>query len=79
MIPRMGISPVMRQITRFALGALFFLALAAALDAAQSSQPNILLILADDLGYGDLGCYGGEIKTPHLDDLARNGLRFTQF
>lgn len=42
-------------------------------------QPNILLIMADDLGFSDLGCYGGEIQTPHLDGLAKNGLRFTQF
>ncbi len=41
-------------------------------------RPNILIILADDLGYSDLGCYGGEIPTPHLDALAKNGLRFTQ-
>jgi arylsulfatase len=41
--------------------------------------PNVVFILADDLGYSDLGCYGGEIETPHLDSLARNGLRFTQF
>lgn len=41
--------------------------------------PNILLILSDDLGYSDLGCYGGEIKTQNLDLLAENGLRFTQF
>ena len=43
------------------------------------ARPNILLILADDLGYSDLGCYGGEIRTPHIDALAKNGLRFTQF
>lgn len=41
--------------------------------------PNILIILADDLGYSDLGCYGGEIATPHLDALAADGLQFTQF
>ena len=41
-------------------------------------QPNIILILADDLGYSDLGCYGGEISTPNLDRLASNGLRMTQ-
>jgi arylsulfatase len=46
---------------------------------AANPRPNILLILADDLGYSDLGCYGGEIQTPNLDALARNGLRFTQF
>lgn len=45
---------------------------------AQAKQPNIILILADDLGYSDLGCYGGEIDTPHLDKLAANGLRLTQ-
>lgn len=42
-------------------------------------RPNILVILADDLGYSDLSCYGGEINTPNLDGLAKNGLRFTQF
>jgi arylsulfatase len=41
--------------------------------------PNILLIVADDLGYSDLGIYGGEIRTPNLDALARGGVRFTQF
>lgn len=44
-----------------------------------AEAPNIVLILADDLGYSDLGCYGGEIATPHLDALAKDGLRFTQF
>jgi arylsulfatase A-like enzyme len=42
-------------------------------------RPNILLIVADDLGYADLGIYGGEIETPNLDTLAREGVRFTQF
>src|SRR5688500_5387968 len=42
-------------------------------------RPNIILILADDLGYSDLGCYGGEIQTPNLDYLAQNGVRFTSF
>jgi arylsulfatase len=46
--------------------------------AAPSSRPNILLILADDLGYSDPGCYGGEIATPHIDRLAKGGVRFTQ-
>lgn len=43
------------------------------------SKPNILLIMADDMGFSDLGCYGGEINTPNIDFLARNGLRYTQF
>ncbi|MCP4175490.1 MAG: arylsulfatase [Fuerstiella sp.] len=42
-------------------------------------QPNILVIMADDLGFSDLRCYGSDIDTPNLDALARNGLRFTQF
>jgi arylsulfatase len=42
-------------------------------------RPNILLIVADDLGFSDLGCYGGEIHTPNLDRLAAEGARFTQF
>jgi arylsulfatase len=44
-----------------------------------SKRPNILLILNDDMGYSDIGCYGGEVDTPNLDRLARNGLRFSQF
>ncbi|MDP4776173.1 MAG: arylsulfatase [Opitutales bacterium] len=46
---------------------------------AAPSRPNVVLILADDLGYSDLGCYGSEIATPNLDGLAKNGVRFTQF
>ena len=48
-------------------------------NAADPVRPNVLLIMADDLGFSDAGCYGGEIATPNLDALARNGLRFTQF
>lgn len=44
-----------------------------------SEKPNILLIMADDMGYSDLGCYGSEIDTPNIDRLANEGLRFTQF
>lgn len=44
-----------------------------------ANRPNILLILNDDMGYSDLGCYGGEVQTPNLDSLAANGLRYTQF
>ncbi len=47
--------------------------------AGRPVRPNIVLILADDLGWSDLGCYGGEIPTPNIDMLAVNGLRFTQF
>lgn len=47
--------------------------------AEPASRPNVVVILADDLGWSDLGCYGGEIPTPHLDKLAAGGLRFRQF
>jgi arylsulfatase A-like enzyme len=52
---------------------------AGAEERAPARRPNIVLVLADDLGYSDLGCYGSEIKTPVIDGLAKNGLRFTQF
>src|SRR5512141_1734819 len=62
-----------------------FLALSAAAlapgagQAARTSPPNIVFILADDLGYGDLGCYGQKkIHTPNIDRLAAEGMRFTQ-
>jgi len=42
-------------------------------------RPNILLILVDDMGFSDIGCYGGEIPTPNIDALAAGGVRFTQF
>lgn len=48
-------------------------------EEGEKTRPNILLILADDLGYSDLGCYGGEIHTPNLDRLAANGVRFSHF
>jgi arylsulfatase len=53
--------------------------LAGLMFGAQPERPNIILIMADDMGYSDLGCYGGEIQTPNLDALAEGGLRFTQF
>jgi arylsulfatase len=49
------------------------------LPARAAEKPNIILIMADDVGYSDLGCYGGEVETPVLDALAAGGLRFTQF
>ena len=53
--------------------------LAAVSFAAEAARPNIVVILADDMGFSDIGCYGGEIETPNIDRLAKEGLRFTQF
>ena len=44
-----------------------------------ADRPNIVIIMVDDMGFSDIGCYGGEIETPHLDALAESGIRFTQF
>ena len=60
-------------------GVLAFFAVAAGAAAAQDTRPNILVVIADDLGYSDLGAYGGEIHTPNIDALARSGVLFTQF
>ncbi len=66
------------------LTSLFFLALLSSCqqpekNSTQSKSPNILLIVADDLGFTDLGCYGSEIKTPHIDALAKQSVRLTSF
>ena len=49
------------------------------ISCSQKQLPNIILISADDLGWSDLGCYGSEVQTPHIDRLAEKGIRFTQF
>src|SRR5438045_4987698 len=64
--------------TRLALLSLL-LAAASPQDPPKPARPNIVILLADDMGFSDLGCYGGEIATPNLDRLASGGLRFTQF
>ena len=63
--------------TRFLTVFLCWASLAMAGDKAL--RPNIILIMADDMGFSDIGCYGGEIQTPNLDRLAEHGLRYTQF
>ena len=47
--------------------------------SAQDKRPNILLILGDDMGFSDIGAFGSEVSTPHLDVLAKNGVMFTNF
>lgn len=61
------------------LAVVLLLASASANALAETSRPNILLIIADDLGFTDLGSFGGEIRTPNLDELAARGVRFSQF
>lgn len=67
----------MLSIVRFVLAVSSCLSVGSA--ASQVPRPNILLIVADDMGYSDIGCYGGEIETPNLDRMAAEGLRFSQF
>src|ERR671931_850197 len=67
--------PNRREFLRMAAGS----AAASLVRSAPARKPNFLVILADDMGFSDAGCYGGEIDTPHLDRLAAGGLRFTQF
>ena len=44
-----------------------------------TKKPNIVLIVADDLGFGDIGCYGGDIQTPNIDELSHKGIKFSSF
>ncbi len=67
-----------RKSNKLCRTAVFVLMCCALQVPAAGKRPNILVILVDDLGYSDLGCYGGEIRTPHIDQLAHNGVRFTQ-
>jgi len=62
-----------------ALRSLIILFVCAGIFVARGALPNFVLIFADDLGYGDLGCYGSKNPTPNLDRMAREGVRFTQF
>ena len=48
-------------------------------EASQNDRPNVIVVTLDDMGWSDLGCYGGEVRTPNMDALAEGGLRFTQF
>src|SRR4249919_1548880 len=61
------------------VGLLVALFAAGASAQAQAKRPNIVVILADDQGFADMGSFGGEIKTPNLDALAKDGVRFTNF
>lgn len=73
-----GLRMAASQLHRIAIAALL-LSLPVCSQGSETKRPNIVVILADDMGYSDIGCYGAEIETPHLDALAADGLRFTQF
>ena len=74
-------------VPRFVTGMTIFLGLLAgcvlsplATHAASAAKPNIIFLLTDDMGYGDVGCYGGDfVPTPNIDRLAMEGTKFTQF
>jgi arylsulfatase A-like enzyme len=68
-----------KAVKLFYISFLLCLAGIVCMSSAAADRPNILIILADDVGYSDLGCFGGEAQTPTLDSLAKNGIRFTQF
>ncbi len=68
-----------KQVATLATGVAALSAVATSSKAAPAAPPNVVTILVDDMGWSDLGCYGGEIPTPNLDKLAAGGLRFTQF
>jgi arylsulfatase A-like enzyme len=77
--PLFGVQKCWSIHTLAAVALLAWFAEAAPASALAAARPNFLIILADDMGFSDVGCYGGEIKTPNIDDLAARGLRFTQF
>ena len=78
MLPVLSV-PLFQTCIALKIGASICVSLFAITPVLAAERPNVLLIMADDLGFSDLGCYGGEIQTPHLDSLAVGGLRYTQF
>src|SRR5438477_2745709 len=72
-------SSIFQFCKQFALLVSLPLLAATALTAGAAAKPNIVVVLVDDMGFSDIGCYGSEIPTPNLDRLAAGGVRFTQF
>jgi arylsulfatase len=79
--PRMIHKSFLRNSSHLALVALAVLVLSSLLSAAniEDKRPNILLVVVDDMGYSDIGCFGGEVRTPTIDALAESGLRMTSY
>ncbi|SVB73341.1 uncharacterized protein METZ01_LOCUS226195, partial [marine metagenome] len=79
---RLDSNPVIRQnngVKRIPLFLAGLCLVTQTISAAKTPRPNIIIAMADDMGWSDIGCYGSEIKTPNLDTLANGGVRFTQF
>src|SRR5687768_5054644 len=70
---------MIRSICLVAITAFVLAAASVKAIAGEPPRPNIIVILADDFGFSDLGCYGSEIETPNLDALAKDGVKFSQF
>ncbi len=75
----MMMSARMRSAGRVVLSVLGLVLAGQAAAAGEAARPHIVLIMSDDMGYSDIGCYGGELRTPTLDRLAAGGVRFSQF
>lgn len=79
MIPASPLRKTFRFTPLLVVSGILLLSVISTAQAAPAARPNIVLIMADDLGFSDLGCYGSEIKTPNLDQMAQEGLRFKRF
>src|ERR1041385_1742316 len=77
----MNLSGLIRTVSLagFVCGSILSICALSAAEKPPQPRPHVLIILADDMGFSDAGCYGGEIQTPNIDRLASSGLRFTQF
>src|SRR4051794_7565745 len=71
--------PASLLLLKLFLSTLVLSILAAAAAVGAEARPNIVVIMADDMGFSDIGCYGSEIATPNIDRLAAEGMRFAQF
>ena len=76
---RRSLRPHVALVSLLVVGLVFLVAGMKPGDAKPGSRPNIILIMVDDMGYSDIGCYGGEVQTPNLDKLAMAGVRFSNF
>src|SRR5687768_4677207 len=67
------------RIVLLGIAAVFCVSTTVAAQAPKAKPPNVIIVFADDMGYGDVGCFGSKISTPNLDRMAKEGVRFTDF